>query len=62
MMEDRTCARHDRLKNGEVGDVQKHNERENESYKNEDIVKERSHLNVHYKKPLGDYAEVFEQM
>lgn len=59
---DRTCARHNRLKDGEMGDVQKHNERENESYKNEDIVKERSHLNIHYKKPTGDYAEVFEQM
>ena len=42
--------------------VQEHNEREKESYSNQDIVPERTSLNVHFKAPRGDYVKMFEQM
>ena len=32
------------------------------SYNNQDIVPERAHLNVHFKKPTGSYDEMFQQM
>ena len=31
-------------------------------YRNEDIVPERSHLNIHFKEPSGSYQEMFRQM
>lgn len=40
----------------------KHNEREKELYVNQDIAPERSHLNVHFKKPDNGSPEQFEQM
>ena len=33
-----------------------------ESYVNQDIVPERTHLNVHFKEPTAGYAEMFEQL
>ena len=41
---------------------QRHNERENASYSNPDIVPERSYLNVHFKQPGDTYCKVFDQM
>ena len=41
---------------------QRHNERENESYSNPDIVPERSDLNIHFKQPNDTYCKVFDQM
>lgn len=41
---------------------QRHNERENESYANPDIVPERTHLNIHFKKPSDTYCKVFDTM
>ena len=41
---------------------QRHNERENESYSNPDIVPERSDLNIHFKRPNDTYCKVFDQM
>ena len=41
---------------------QRHNERENESYSNPDIVPGRSHLNIHFKKPSDTYCKVFDAM
>ncbi len=41
---------------------QRHNERENESYSNPDIVPERSALNIHFKQPNDTYCRVFDQM
>lgn len=41
---------------------QRHNERENSSYSNPDIVPERSYLNVHFKQPVDTYCKVFDQM
>ena len=42
--------------------VQEHNEREKDSYSNQDIVPERTSLNVHFKAPTDDYVKMFEQM
>ena len=58
----RTNARNMRLTAAKIGNVQQHNEREKESYVNQDIVPERTQLNVHFKKPTAGYAEMFEQM
>ena len=51
-----------RLTTPKLKNAQQHNEREKESYINQDIVPERSYLNVHFKKPDGGYLEQFEQM
>ena len=51
-----------RLTAARIGNAQQHNEREKESYVNQDIVPERTHLNVHFKKPTAGYAEMFEQL
>ena len=60
---DRTVARNQDLETPEdVAKVQEHNEREKDSYSNQDIVPERTALNVHYKAPTDDYVKMFEQM
>ena len=60
---DRTVARNQDLETPEdVAKVQEHNEREKDSYSNQDIVSERTSLNVHYKAPTDDYVKMFEQM
>ena len=58
----RTNARNMRLTAAKIGNVQQHNEREKESYANQDIVPERTQLNVHFKKPAGSYAEMFQKL
>ena len=58
----RTSARNMRLTTPKLKNAQQHNEREKESYVNQDIVPERSHLNVHFKQPDSGYLEQFEQM
>ena len=60
---DRTIARNQDLKTpADVAKVQEHNEREKDSYSNQDIVPERTSLNVHFKAPTDDYVKMFEQM
>lgn len=59
---DRTTVRNVSLTEGDIGKTQQHNEREKDSYSNEDIVPERSVLNVHYKVPDDGYVEIFQQM
>ena len=59
---DRTSARNMRLKTPKLSNAQQHNEREKDSYVNQDIVPERSHLNVHFKTPTDDYLQMFQQM
>ena len=51
---DRINARNMRLTETKIGNTQQHNEREKDSYVNQDIVLERTPLNVHLKpRPLG---------
>lgn len=58
----RTSARNMRLTTAKIGNAQQHNEREKGSYVNQDIVPDRSQLNVHFKTPTDDYRKMFEQM
>ena len=60
---DRTVARNQDLETpADVAKVQEHNEREKDSYSNQDIVPERTPLNVHFKDPTDDYVKMFDQM
>ena len=58
----RTNARNMRLTAAKIANTQAHNEREKESYVNQDIVPERTQYNVHFKTPTDDYLKMFEQM
>ena len=58
----RTSARNAKLADADVSKTQGHNEREKESYSNQDIVPERTPMNVHFKTPTAGYTEMFEQM
>ena len=59
---DRTSARNVNLTATKIGNAQRHNEREKESYTNPDIIPERTPQNIHFKKPTAGYAEMFAQM
>ena len=58
----RTSARNVNLTAAKIGNAQRHNEREKESYTNPDIIPERTELNIHFKGPNGGYAEMFARM
>ena len=57
---DRTNARNMRLTAAKIGNTQQHNEREKDSYVNQDIVPERTSLNVHFKVPSAGYQEILD--
>ncbi len=59
---DRTTVRNVNLSETKIANTQRHNEREKDSYRNEDIVPERTAYNIHYKTPTGSYSEMFAQM
>ena len=60
---DRTIVRnHDLKAPGDVAKIQEHNEREKANYSNQDIVPERTAMNVHFKAPTASYAEMFGQL
>lgn len=59
---DRISARNVNLSGTKIGNAQRHNEREKESYTNPDIVQERSVFNIHFKTPSDDYEKMFAQM
>ena len=59
---DRTSARNVDVPDRDIGNTQKHNEREKDSYRNPDIIPERLSYNVHFKKPAASYTELFAQM
>ena len=58
----RTSARNMRMTTDQATNAQAHNEREKPSYVNQDIIPDRTPLNVHFKTPTAGYAEMFEQM
>lgn len=58
----RTTARNARMKDADIGNAQAHNERQKESYVNQDIVTERTPMNVHFKSPSSDYTAMFDDM
>jgi len=59
---DRTSVRNVNPNKIKIGNTQRHNEREKDSYTNPDIVPERTALNIHFKEPSGSYSEMFAQM
>ena len=59
---DRTSARNVNLTAAKISNAQRHNEREKESYTNQDIVPDRTPLNIHFKEPSGSYQEMFDEM
>ncbi len=59
---DRTTVRNVNLSEKDILNTQRHNEREKDAYRNEDIVPERAGYNVHFKKPEGAYSEMFTRM
>ena len=59
---DRTTVRNVNLSETKISNTQRHNEREKDSYRNEDIMPGRTAYNVHYKTPTGSYREMFAQM
>ena len=58
----RTSARNVNLTATKIGNAQRHNGREKESYTNPDIIPERTKLNIHFKEPGGGYTEMFARM
>ena len=60
---DRTIVRnHDLKAPGDVAKIQEHNEREKTHYSNQDIVSERTPMNVHFKASTASYTEMFDQL
>ena len=51
----RTTVRNQPRTESNIADAEAHNERQKACYRNEDIVPERSHLNIHFKTPSGSY-------
>lgn len=49
---DRTSVRNLAVSDKAVGNTQQHNEREKDSYRNPDIISQRTACNVHFKKPI----------
>lgn len=59
----RTIVRnHDLKAPGDVAKIQEHNEREKTQYSNQNIVSERTAMNVHFKAPSASYTEMFDRM
>lgn len=59
---DRTTVRNVNLTKSQILNVQHHNEREKSTYVNQDIVLERTHMNIHFKKANEDYEDIFSSM
>jgi hypothetical protein len=61
-MADKSVVRNKQYKRGGLSVRQRHNERQNADYMNEDIIKDRAVLNVHFKQPQGSYEKMFDTM
>ena len=59
---DRTSVRNLAVSDKAVGNTQQHNEREKDSYRNPDIIPQRTAWNVHFKKPSASYTDLFAQL
>ena len=59
---DRTSVRNLAISDKAVGNTQQHNEREKDSYRNPDIIPQRTVWNVHFKKPTASYTDLFAQL
>ena len=61
-MADKCVVRNGQYRRGGLNKRERHNERKNEEYMNEDIIKERAAYNVHFKQPVGGYESTFDAM
>jgi len=59
---DKSVVRNAQYKRGGLSVRQRHNERQNADYMNDDIIKDRAALNVHFKEPTGSYEQMFDSM
>ena len=59
---DRTSVRNLAVSDKAVGNTQQHNEREKDSYRNPDIIPQRTAWNIHFKKPTASYTDLFAQL
>ena len=59
---DRTSVRNLDVSDKAVGNTQQHNEREKDSYRNPDIIPQRTAWNIHFKKPTASYTDLFAQL
>ena len=59
---DRTSVRNLDVSDKAVGNTQQHNEREKDSYRNPDIIPQRTAWNIQFKKPTASYTDLFAQM
>jgi len=59
---DRSVVRNAAYRKTEFSIRERHNERQNESYYNGDIMLDRAHLNVHFKKCDTTYEQMFSRM
>ena len=59
---DRNVVRHVKLNQTQIRNAENHNERKKESYVNQDVLPERSPMNIHFKRPTAGYQEMFSRM
>ena len=58
----KTVVRNAQCRRGGLGVRQRHNERQNADYMNDDIIRERAAYNVHFKQSQGSYESQFDKM
>ncbi len=61
-MSNKSVVRNAQYKRGGLNKRERHNERKNADYMNEDIIPERAALNVHFKPSAGGYESTFDAM
>ena len=61
-MADKSVVRNKQYRRGGLSVRQRHNERQNADYMNDDIMQDRAALNVHFKQPTGSYEQMFDTM
>ena len=57
-----SVARNAQYRRGGLNKRQRHNERQNMDYENEDIIKDRAAYNVYFKEPSGSYEQMFDSL
>jgi len=61
-MPNKTVVRNAQYRRGGLAIRQRHNERQNADYMNDDVIKERAVFNVHFKQAEGSYEQMFDKM
>ena len=59
---DKSVVRNAQYRRGGLSVRQRHNERQNADYMNDDIIQDRAAYNVHFKQAQGSYESVFDKM